>query len=154
MVKSFIPMKLSFLILAVLILMNCNRNNSYKIGEVYLYKSEKGTFRVAKVIDINNDKIFVCIHTDTDIINAPNYGNCLDYGKAYENSYMNNDEKNDSLQSIARYKMRLPEKPTSFYNSIKVKEFSEMNPTYLKDIEITDDDKKSADNYWKRQSQN
>lgn len=148
MAKLLFSTKLSFIILTALVLTNCNGRTSPNIGEVYLYKSEKGTFQVAKITDIKGDKIFVCIFTDTDIINVANYGNCLDYGLAYQDAYMTDEEKKDPLHSVSRYRQRLPDKPTSRFNPMKVKEFSEINPTYLKNSEVTDEDKKIANDYW------
>ncbi len=140
--------RLLTLIFAVFVSINCTGVISPKIGEVYLYKSETGVFRVAKVIDIKDDRLFLCIFTDTDIINVANYGNCLDYGLAYQKAFMTEDEKKDALGSLARYKERLPDNPTSYYKPMKAIEFHELKPTYLRNSEITDEDKRIANQYW------
>lgn len=108
---------------------------------MYICKNDKDKFVVVKVIDVNKDKVYFCRYTDTDIINRLTFEFCLNYATEKENLLMNEDEKNNALSALRRFRERLSDAPTSRYDSASFSEFLSLNLTYFKTDAVTEEDK-------------
>ena len=137
--------------LSLCLLMNgCLTGNRPKIGDVYLHNNGEDKFQVFKIIDIKNDKIFLCVYTGTDIINEHDYGACDDHHRTHQYAFMTEDEKNDPRQGYLRYRARFPDISIGLYMSDDIRHFVNDKPIYLKNVKIPAEDTKAAADYWNR----